>query len=73
MTEKDHEVIKQFRSILRHDSDYKRAVVDNIAMAFKDSYADYQRKNTKRPSWKDIHNIANEAAKHFIKEYAKKK
>ena len=73
MTKEDSEVIKKFRSILRYDADYKRAFKDNIAMAFKDEYAQYLRENTKRPSWNDIHIISNEAATNFIKNYAKKK
>lgn len=73
MTKDDNEVIKKFRSILRYDTDYKRAFKDNIVMAFKDEYARFQRENTKRPSWNDIHIISNEAAINFIKDFAKKK
>lgn len=48
------------------DTETRRGWKDNIAMAFKDTYAQHMKKK-RSPSNADIHTIGNKAAEHFLK------
>lgn len=53
---------------LKTDSEWREAWKANIAMAYKDTYTQYQKKVGKKfLNQEDRHIIANDAAEHFIK------
>lgn len=78
--------IKRFMDILRTDDEYKHAVHSNIAMAFVDNRnwfltARNKKKNkgkklkgrrfNKHLSDKEVHEVANLAAEHFLNQFTK--
>lgn len=55
-------------SKLKEDGDLYRAYKDNIAMSFKDEYSrHFESYGNIVCSFKDIHDIANNAADYFLK------
>jgi hypothetical protein len=57
--------ITKIQKALIKDEDYRRGWEANIAMAFKDAHS-IASINKKYLNKKDIHNIANTAARNFI-------
>ncbi len=54
---------KQLIKALKNDPGVYYAWQANIAMAFVD---EMRRSASRRPAYKDLHKIANDAAKHFL-------
>ena len=64
--------IPDIRELIKKDKDLFIGYQSNIAMSFKDSVSQYQKKkNKKYLSKEDLHIIANKAAKHFLKYWIK--
>ncbi len=52
---------------LKKDKEFYYGWQSNIAMAFKDKYYNYKKKEKKRwLNMEDLHKIANESAKEFL-------
>jgi hypothetical protein len=61
--------IKKIQRELRNDEELYYGYQSNIAMAFKD---EYDRNPKKYKNRKDIHEIANNAAKNFLNLWIRK-
>jgi len=59
-------MIEKLIENLKKDKDYYYSWQANIAMAFQDAYHWHKTKTKRRPNLKDIHEISNTAAKHFL-------
>lgn len=59
--------IKELTNALNNDPDYRESWKANIAMAYKDSHAQYAKKTGKKVmNAEDRHIIANNAADSFL-------
>jgi hypothetical protein len=67
------DAVKIVTKEIKADKELYRSYQDNIAMAFKDTYA--QHKKTMNKKWyvsnQDVHKIANKAAKYFLDLWCK--
>lgn len=64
--------LKIVRDTLNNDEDLYRSYKDNIAMAFVDNHRWWSEKHDyNEPTWKDIPEIANDAADYFLKLWLK--
>jgi len=62
------DAVKTITNAIKKDPDLFYGYQSNIAMAF---YDEYRRNPKKYKSLHDIHEIANEAAKHFLNLWSK--
>lgn len=65
-----HKAVDTLRNHLKKDSELFHVWQYNIAMAFKDEYGRNEKKYKNRG---DLHEIANEAAMHFLTTLIKQK